>query len=311
MKKNLKKLAVAAVVATSIPSYSFACACGHSLMDIGTSSLIPSSQGGLLFAEYNSILQNKNLHKTKSADASDNHLQKIDTQIVTVGGQYMFNRKWGVMARVPYVTRSVTMQHHDEDMMDEAMTTKTKHGALGDVKLSAIYSGLFDDMSTGFTFGIKLPTGATKQSGFDSDTQIGSGSTDVILGAYHLGKFTQNLGWFSQINWQEPIITKRDYTPGSEFSGAIGSYYNFGNVGIFSKVSPILQIIASKKTRDSGANADAQNSGYSRAFFAPAIEVNFTKFKIYADYEMPIHENVNGYQLSVGKVIKVILGYKF
>ena len=39
-------------------------------------------------------------------------------------------------------------------------------------------------MSTGLIFGVKLPTGDWKFAGFDRDTEIGSGSTDVLVGGY-------------------------------------------------------------------------------------------------------------------------------
>jgi hypothetical protein len=226
----------------------------------------------------------------------------------------MFNRKWGIMAKVPYVMRSVkSAGEHDEDHEEDAAITTTNRNSLGDVKINGIYSGFFSDMSTGITFGLKLPTGANKQSGFDKDTQIGTGSVDAILGAYHLGRFNfdGSFGWFTQANWQKPIITKSDFHPGDEISGSIGSYYSLGKVGSLSKVSPMLQIIATKKTRDSGVASDNANSGYSRAFIAPGVEINIAQFKIYSDIELPIYEQVNGYQLAVGKVLKVIVGYRF
>lgn len=311
--KFTKILAILGAFFVLKPVQVLACACGCSLFDVGTSSLLPSAQGGLAFIEYDNISQNKNWHGTSSSDASNNELKKIDTQIVTVGGQYMFNRKWGVMARAPYVLRNVKSATSSDEEENDAGTISQKHNSVGDVKVHAIYSGLFDDMSTGLTFGLKLPTGANKQAGFDSDTQIGNGSTDIILGAYHMGYINQGatLGWFSQLSWQKPIITKSDFHPGDEASLSIGSYYSLGRVANFSKVSPMLQIITSKKSSDSGLNADKSNSGYSRAFIAPGVELNFAQFKIYADVELPIYENVRGNQLEVARIFKLILGYKF
>ncbi|MES2677851.1 MAG: hypothetical protein V4612_06040 [Pseudomonadota bacterium] len=293
-----------------------ACACGCGVFDVSTSALIPSGSGGLAFFEYDYINQNQNWHGTKSASADNNEDKKIQTQIMTAGLQYNFNRSWGLTLRIPYLDRQVEMQgSHDHDHHDEesALTTNSNR-SIGDVRLTANYSGFFSDMSTGLTFGVKLPTGEYKYSGFDSrDMQIGTGSTDAIIGAYHLGKLSDNgaLGYFVQGAWQKPIMIVKDYRPGDEFNAAIGTVYDFGKVGEFSKVAPLLQIIGSNRLKDHGANADLINSGYSRLMFAPGIELQTKNFKFYADIELPIYYNVRGNQLEAGQIFKFIVGYKF
>ena len=69
-----------------------------------------------------------------------------------------------------------------------------------------VYSGFSKDMSTGLIFGVKLPTGDWKYSGFDRDVEIGSGTTDLLLGGYHQDKLDKNgqFGWFAQVMWQKP-----------------------------------------------------------------------------------------------------------
>ena len=47
-----------------------------------------------------------------------------------------------------------------------------------------MYTGFSNDMSKGIIFGVQLPTGNYTAPGFDRDTQIGTGSTDLILGAF-------------------------------------------------------------------------------------------------------------------------------
>jgi hypothetical protein len=59
--------------------------------------------------------------------------------------------------------------------------------SIGDIRLQGMYTGLSEDMSTGFTLGLKLPTGDWHYPPLDRDTQIGTGSTDLLFGAYHLG----------------------------------------------------------------------------------------------------------------------------
>ncbi len=304
-------IAIIAFFIALTPSLGLACACGCSLFDVGTSSLIPTQKGGLVFAQYDYLEQNKNWHNSSRGDDANNEDKKITTRTITAGGQYMFNRQWGVMARAPYVERNLksTMQN---DEGDEMMAT-TSHNSIGDVKLTGIYSGFSADMSSGLIFGAKLPTGATKQNSFESHMQIGTGSYDAIVGFYHLGKIPLNnsLGWFAQGTLQKPVITKADYHVGRELSASLGGYYNLGQFAFASKIAPMLQIIATSRSKDGGANADVANSGYSRAFIAPGVEIAMGKFKLYADIELPIYENVNGNQLAVAKIFKAIVSYKF
>ncbi len=305
----MKKLFFSAVFgAAFLTSQAFACACGASLTDVASSALIPNKKGGLMFLQYDSISQDKNFSGSKRSVEGHNHHKKIDTQMVTLGGQYMFNRDFGLTARVPYVLRQDYMVHHHHGV-NEASIGKTK--ALGDVKITGIYSGLLDDMSLGLIFGAKLPTGETNNPDMHAQMQAGSGSYDAILGLYYKTNISQNSGIFSQIMTQKPIETKHNFAPGTETNFAVGSYYNLGKIGFFDNVSPILQVIGSHKSRDSKMSSDNENSGYKRVFIAPAIEINFDKIKIYGDIELPIYEYVNGNQLNVGKVVKIIVGYNF
>ena len=57
------------------------------------------------------------------------------------------------------------------------------------MKVMGLYTGFSEDRSSGIIFGLKLPSGDHTYANFDPDTEIGTGSTDVILGAYHVGKY--------------------------------------------------------------------------------------------------------------------------
>ena len=78
-----------------------------------------------------------------------------------------------------------------------------------------MYTGFFRDMSTGIIFGVKLPTGTFQAFGFDRDTQIGSGSTDLLLGAFHRGLLTGDNAWqyFGQIMWRQPFLYQAGFDP--------------------------------------------------------------------------------------------------
>lgn len=309
--KLLKILFVMAFSATLLASASNdanACACGCGVLNVATSSLIPSCEGRIAFMQYDYMAQKRNW-SNNSKSSGHNHDKRIETQTVTTGVQYMFNRDWGAAVRVPYVTRQVRHETHDDG------TIHTKHSDIGDIRVNAIYSGLFDDMSTGLIFGLKLPTGQTNAQTIERNQQIGTGSTDSILGFYHMGDFGRNskMGYFMQATWERPFIRHQGYTPGYEISAATGVYYNLGQVGMANRVAPILQISGAKKGKDSGwANADHNDdTGYNMMFFAPAIEVTLKNIKLYADIEFPLYRRVNGNQLVPQNLYKVVASYSF
>lgn len=314
MKKSQNFLAIFAVVFLILtPNKSWACACGCSMFDVGTASTLPTQVGGLAFLEYNNVNQNKNWHQTGRGNMADSHDRKIVTETYTAGLQYMFNRRWGLMTKIPYVERRAQMagagHHHNLGVADN----KFSHNSIGDVKLMGIYSGFSPNMSTGLIFGVKLPTGTTNHNDFEADMQIGTGSTDAIIGAYHMGQISKDGSWnyFMQGTWQKAITTKQNYFPGTEYSASSGLYYDFGQVGIFSKFAPMLQIIASDKNRDRGSASNSENSGYFRTFIAPGLQVNIDQVRIYSDIQFPVYQNLNGNQLAVSKIFKLVIGYKF
>lgn len=306
--KNFKIISLGALFAIFLSvSEALACACGCGVLNVATSSLIPNCEGGTAFLQYDHMSQSRNWNKHKKSNGH-NHDHEIETQTVTAGAQYMFNRKFGAAIRMPYVTRYVENQPH------HGGTTYTRHSDVGDIRVNGIYAGFFDDMSTGITFGLKLPTGSTSDKILVRNTQIGTGSTDSILGAYHVGKFGRSdFGYFTQISWDRPFITHQHYTPGYEISYAVGSYYNAGQFGAIKKLAPMLQIVGAKKGQDSGWNdvSHNSNSGYHHIFFAPGIELSFSEFKIYADVEFPIYRSVNGNQLVPQNIYKVIVSRGF
>ena len=124
----------------------------------------------------------------------------------------MFNREWGVMARLPYANRNFTT---DTGPPGGVQTFNSKE--FGDLEVMGMYTGFFEDMSTGVMFGLKLPTGPYTAPGLDRDSQIGTGSTDLILGGFHRGMITGDNAWqyFSQIRWQQPFLYRQPRPTGS------------------------------------------------------------------------------------------------
>ena len=316
--KTCRRLLVAVVFLIGLtPSLTWACACGCSVFDVGTPSLIPNGAGGTVWFEYDFMNQYINWHATQPSSGVNNDDKQIKTHFLNVGAQYMFNRNWGMMLTVPYTIRTFRTQGDGNDI------NQYNHANFGDVRIWGMYTGLSEDMSLGLLAGFKLPTGDHTYNDFDRDTSIGTGSTDLLLGAYKIGNLPKRIGninlafrdrpfnWFLQLQYEYPFATTGNYTPGKEFNGALGLYYNFGQVGPLKELAPMLTLLGSNRTHDLGNEANPPNSGYDRVLIAPGGEIRLGILRLYADVEFPVFQFVNGYQLTTPYLIKTILSYDF
>jgi hypothetical protein len=317
-----------------------ACACGCSVFDVGGLDL-PQEQehGGRVFFEFWGTDQTQNYVGSSRAPASLNSDKRLNTQWVNVGFSYNFNRDWGVMVRIPTANRTLTT-----DTGAFAGVTSFNARDIGDIEIMGMYTGFFKDMSTGIMFGVKLPSGTFTAPGLDRDNQIGTGSTDLLLGAYHRGLLSGDNAWqyFSQILWRQPFLYQaaadpqgffdgnpgvvQTYFPAAQIDAAAGIVYNnLYHVLGFDKITPLGQVIVSHRNADSGTGADPFNSGFDRVMLSPGIE--FTKVvdeannrvvKLYADVEIPIYYRANAAnnagtegQLLAPYQIKVVASYNF
>jgi hypothetical protein len=290
-------------LAAIAPGAALACACGCAVFDVGTSSLLPNGPGATVFAEYDFLNQTENWSGSSRAPSADNTDKNIRSNFFLAGGQYMFDEDWGVMAEVPYTDRYFrTTDPGDPGAFD--------HGSLGDVRVMGVYSGFSPDMSTGLTFGLKIPTGDHTYPNFDPDVEIGSGSTDILLGGYHSGQidFAGDFVWYAQALWQHHIATQGGYTPGSELNASLGVSYNNWNLGPNATLAPVFQVLLSQRGRDGGVG-DPANTGYQRALISPGVSLSVNQWKLYADVEVPVWQHVNGNQLIAPYALKFIASY--
>jgi hypothetical protein len=290
------------IVAAMLPTEALACACGCGVFDVGVNTLPSGATGLTVWLRYSYMNQNQNWEGSSKALASDNSDKEIQTDFYTVGADYMVSDNWMVMAELPVYQRTLTTTD-DGTVFGPAGSVYAGHlTAMGDLELSGVYTGLSSDMSTGLSVGLKLPTGDyTGPNGplggaeFDRDSLPGTGSTDLMLGAYHAGSFDADntLTYFVQGLYRVAFQTRDQYRPGNEFDGVAGLSYDLGAVGPLSKLAPTFQLINSYRERDSGANADPLNSGYERVLLAPGIETQFNNFRLYANVSFPVYQYTN------------------
>ncbi len=285
------------------------CACGCDIFDVGTSSMFPNHPGAMIFIDYDFQDQNQNWSGTSTAPASHNDDKEIKTSFTDLGFQYLFNASWGVQLQVPYDFRSFTTK-------TDAGKLVTDHwNQFGDVRLEGLYTGFSADLSAGVNLGVKLPTGDYKFDSkvVDRDTQLGTGSTDLLIGGFyrHHVNLRAKLFWFAQTELDLPVLTLDHYRPGLELDSAVGTYYGGWNVGR-AKVSPVAQVIVSERTSDGGgASAHPVASGFQRVLLSPGVEVDIHSLKFYADAEVPVYQNFTGNQIAAPVLIKATISYEF
>jgi hypothetical protein len=307
MMSRLLRAVAAALLLALTPNLAWACACGCGVFDVGTSAMFPTGSGITAFLELDAMDQNRNWSGASSAPAQDNPDKEIRTTFYTAGLRYMVNRSWGVIVQVPYWDRAFRTTGDTRGIADFT------HGAIGDVRLKGIYTGFSPDLSSGITFGVKLPTGDSTYPNFDRDTEIGTGSTDLLLGGYHLGPLAAGGSWdyFAQGDYERALATRGGYRPGDEIDAALGAYYNKGTFGMTGKIVPVLQLILSSRLRDSGPAAAPADSGYRRLLISPGVELNVGGVRLYGDVEFPLYQHVNGNQLVAPALFKFVVSTSF
>jgi hypothetical protein len=271
-----------------------------------TAESLPARPGGIMLLEYDFVNQNRDWNGASRGADTANGDKILRTHFVTAGAQYMVDRRWGFSGELPVWNRYFLNTDGDGNLASH------NHTALGDVRLRAIYAGFSDDMSSGLTFGVKLPTGDYTARGFDRDTQIGTGSTDLLLGAFHRGAISEDRrwNWFVNAQWDQPTLTAAQYRPGAEFNflgGASYTSFKFGGVAL----SPLGQLVESIRMRDSGTFANAPNSGYARLLATPGLVLDASRLRLSASVGFPIAQFFNGDQLTAGRYFKLSAGWGF
>jgi len=262
----------------------------------------------MVYVDYDYQDQDQNWSGSSHAPSADNDDKNLQTYFAALGVQYMFNRSWGVQAELPYDFR------YFKGTDGAGNVSSTSWSQFGDLRIKGIYTGFSEDMSIGMTFGLKLPTGDYNHDSFlvDRDTQIGTGSTDVLVGGFFRHQLTSDnsWGWFAQDELDVPTLTQAGYRPGVENDAAAGIHYNKLSLGHV-RITPLAQVIGSWRGHDDGSAADPDTTGYGRVLLSPAIEFDAHPWRVYGDVEFPVYQYFRGDQLSASALFKLIASYSF
>lgn len=305
MNRLFAVLLASFVVLASLPSSAFACACGCGVFEVQTGAMLPNKAGGVAFLEYDFTNQNKNWAGARRASDDANGDKRIRTGYVTAGVQYMLSRSWGYRVEAPYWSRRFVKTNDDDGTLGTF-----DHGSVGDVRVRAVYTGFSEDMSSGLTFGLKLPSGDYSAPNFDRDTQIGTGSTDVLLGGYKMGTLAPGVGWFANAQYDQPALIAAGYRPGAEVGAAAGVYYDgFRPGGVL--LAPLAQAIASNRWSDSGTAALSQSTGNRRVILAPGFEAAAGSWRVDSSVGFPVYQYTTGSQLVADEYYRTSVSWAF
>jgi len=318
LRSVLILLTIALALASSPAA--FACACGCGVFEVGTGALYPTGPGVKISTEWDYMDQNQNWSGTSSAPAADNSDKEIRTHFFKLDGEFMFNHSWGVALEVPVWDRYFSTTDGSGNPV-----TMTELG-LADIRIMGMYTGFSVDMSTGIMFGVKLPTGNDTYFS-DPDTEIGTGSTDLLLGFYHFGRIlrSSNWTWTTDVRLDLPLLFQNGYQPGAEVDASLGVNYKglyFGDLNIV----PLFQVVGSYRLPDESAptdvtgNADGSvnyiegdpgNSGYTRVLLVPGLDLEWNGLRLFTTVGFPVYANVTGNQLVAPFLLRVVVSYSF
>lgn len=232
---------------------------------------------------------------------------------LTLGLDYSPSRNWGVNVLVPYFDRP----HTTIDEGETEISSSHSRG-LGDVRVMGRYQGFQPDLSIGIQFGLKLPTGEIGDKfrdgplvgeTVDRGLQLGTGTTDLLLGLYTVHSLGGSFAYFGNLLWQQPLNSRNDFKPGAGVNLTLGLRFT----GVLpAGMSPQLQVNVRAEKRESGANADIPNSGATLAYISPGLGFRLSdRLDGFAFVQVPVYQHVNGLQLEPRVLSSVGLRYRF
>lgn len=215
---------------------------------------------------------------------------------------HQFDAAWGLSLTIPMVDRQ---HHHIHNHHGAQFHDRWNFTELGDISLVGRYqaSNFSDTLrpsSSGFSFGLKLPTGQTDVRNGEGalaerSLQPGSGTTDLIVGAYYQQSLPAlGAAWFTQLQYQRALAEHEGFAPGHQLRFDLGYRQQLGE-----RLSGLIQLNVVTKARNDGAEAEPADSGGQFAALSPGLSYAIgRKTQIYAFVQVPLAQYVNGVQLT-------------
>jgi hypothetical protein len=324
--------AAAVILAPLAPSGALACAtCGCSLSTDAAMGL-SSDSGWRVSLQYDFIDQSQ--LRTNGDAISEPQVaninngggsQEVERQTInrytTFGVSYSPSSDWNVRVLVPYIDRSHTTFGSSSNPLSPSDVSGSTLTGLGDIRFVASYQGLLPTHNLGIQFGVKVPTGAygggpgengnnvgrgyinfnsgpNAGSPVDTSLQPGTGSTDVILGAYFYQPVSQNFDAFVTGQFQSAVAKKLDQ-PGADYRPGNSENLSFGvRYEADPSIVPQIQVNLTHKSADQGFLADTTDTAGVVAYLSPGVTVRaLQNIYVYGFVQVPLYSKLSGYQL--------------
>lgn len=256
------------------------------------------------WAKADRLRAGSNRINAEAPSASGDELENKRTinQVLSADFEYAINPRWNIAIGLPLMIRDHT--HTLDSITGTSVDQQAKFSQLGDIRVVGKYK--LDNgnpfSGSGLRFGLKLPTGAINKTMSPSDpadpttpyklersSQPGTGSTDLILGAYRYNGIPgSGWNWFFSGEAQAAIDTRDAYRPGKTLNLNLGLGHTLSNT-----TSALLQLNAQYRGRDTGANANPASGGYS-IHLSPGLSVAVTpQTRVYGFLQVALRQYAN------------------
>ncbi|MDP9085101.1 MAG: transporter [Pseudomonadota bacterium] len=326
MFRSMAGTAVVGVFLATAPLFSWACAtCGCTLSSDSAMGY-SADAGWRLSVEYDYQHQDQLRQGTRTASGvpDGNELERETlSRYFTVDLHYSPTADWNIDLKVPYVQRTHSTYGAYDSTAPLAQLSSSRSSSVGDIKLIGSYQGILAQHNLGMQLGVKLPTGRYGTSipfnsgpadgtPLDASLQPGSGSTDLILGAYFYQAISRSFNVIINGQFQGAVKQKldqpgHDYRPGNAATLNVGLRYDLNPRWV-----PQLQLNLLHKSADRGALADIPDTAGTVAYLSPGLTARvLPKLHVFGFVQLPIYSNLDGYQLFAQFTVSVGASYGF
>jgi len=280
--------------------------CDYCMCSLGVTPLDFSGKGIRIDPRY--LLIDRTVNNGNSSPSTDGHYEEHIT--LQFSGIYSVSKKVSFLASVPYSVRS----GRDDYSSPIVHTT-----GIGDIMISGRYTAMEkhihnSTLMLAFQGGIKLPTGKSSemQNGelIDPHLQIGTGSTDFILGTNFL--FAKNRFALSA-NVLYGIKTKgrTGYRFGNDMNYDLASRYRVYQSGIGRNMIFLnAGFYGEFKERESMDDAVIDNSGGNTLYISGGIDYFLSPSVLFGlQLQKPVYYHLYGIQ--DGETFRVKSGVQF
>ncbi|HEX4377250.1 MAG TPA: hypothetical protein VHZ99_08875 [Steroidobacteraceae bacterium] len=317
---------IAAFSALAMPASAWACAtCGCTLSSDAAMGY-SATAGWRINLEYDYINQDELRSGTNAvAGVPDGNELEHDTlnRYYTLGVTYSPNSVWAIEALVPYIVRTHSTYGDFDSSAPLPDLSNSRSSSWGDIRFIGSFQGFLPTHNLGVQLGVKLATGKygtsvdfyngpNAGSPLDASLQPGTGSTDIIVGAYYYQAISQDFDFTLNAQFQSALKENQNQ-PGNDFRPGNSTTVSFGlRYEANPKWVPQLQLNLLRKSADQGALADTLDVEGTVAYLSPGITAQIVKsLDVYGFVQIPVYSNLDGYQVFPHYTTTVGLSYAF